>query len=162
MGMISKRVLVMWRFCQSPWISLPSSSLVRTKALKHRMSCWYPWPNSSLTGVPEESSQYLSLSMAWSVREVMPPTLVILAFLSASKSGESCFWPRMVPMMNWKSLSDAMLQVRCRVIHFGTSGFAVLTSESTASEKEIGILLCKNTVLQSVRNIIWYETNYDC
>jgi hypothetical protein len=46
-----------------------------------------------------------------------------------------------------------MLRVRCRVIHFGTSGFAVLTSESTTSVEEIGIL-CENNVLQSVRNMI--------
>jgi hypothetical protein len=54
-----------------------------------------------------------------------------------------------------------MLQVWCRVIYFGTSGFAVLTSESRTSVEEIGIL-SKNNVLQAVRNIIWYETNYDC
>jgi hypothetical protein len=36
-----------------------------------------------------------------------------------------------------------------------------LTSESRTSVEEIGIL-CENKVLQSVRNIIWYETNYDC
>jgi hypothetical protein len=54
-----------------------------------------------------------------------------------------------------------MLQVLCRVIHFGTSGYAVLTSELRTSVEGIGIL-CKNNVLQAVRNIIWYETNYDC
>jgi hypothetical protein len=35
-----------------------------------------------------------------------------------------------------------------------------LTSESRTSVEEIGIL-CKNNVLQAVRNIIWYKTNYD-
>ena len=93
--------------------------------------------------------------MTQSVRQVMPPTLAIPAFASALNSGEFCFWPRTVPMMNWKSVSDAMLQVWCRVIHFGTLGFAVLTSESRSVE-EIGIMW-ENNVLRSVRKIILVE-----
>jgi hypothetical protein len=37
-----------------------------------------------------------------------------------------------------------------------------LTNVPTTSVEEKGIM-CENNVLQqSVRNIVWYETNYDC
>jgi hypothetical protein len=67
-------------------------------------------------------------------------------------SGESCFCPRIVSMMNWKSVSEAMVRVRCRDIHLVTSGFAVLIQESK-NEIEIIKTLCEKETLLNLLEI---------